>query len=122
MQVSTVIDRFMTGTYTVTRMAADSYVDGLKVDGSTSTFTIRAGVQPATSQEIQMLPEGARTEETLTVYTSTALKTGGEGAATERDRISIDGGVWDVKAVQTWRPFPAVTETLYQCLVQAVAQ
>jgi hypothetical protein len=101
-------------------MASDAYVDGIAVPGSTSTFDIKATVAPATGQDVMILPEGNRTEETRMVYTATQLKGGGEGSATERDQVTIDGGAWEVKAVQTWRPFPGVTETLYQCLVQAV--
>ncbi len=98
MNLSNVIASLATGTYTVTRWAADSYdTNGVLVKGATSTLSVLACVQPLTGRDLQRLPEGRRTREGKAVYTATALRV--EPVA---DRISIDGETYEVESVRVW--------------------
>lgn len=88
-----------TGTYTVTRTAANTLLLGRAVAGSTSTFSIVAVVQPyAGGRKMLPLPEGVRAEETKHIHTATALRT--TDSAGEADSISIDGTTYRVWAVE----------------------
>lgn len=71
-----------------------------------STFSIIASVQPVAGRELQMLPEGEHGDEALLVITETELRTRRSG--NDPDRISIDGELWRVVHVETWRSFGAV--------------
>lgn len=97
------ISSFSTGTYTVTRRAAGTYVDGVLVLGSSSTFTIDACVQPATGRQIRVLPEGQRSDETIAIWTTTALRT--RDAAGAADEISYKGVTFVVANVKQWEAF-----------------
>lgn len=99
MGLSDVISTFATGTYTVTRRAASTYSNGVRVAGSTSTLSITASVQPVTGRELERLPEGMRTTEVVKLYTTTALRTADSG---DPDHISIDGETYEVQLVERW--------------------
>lgn len=88
--------------YTVTRYAAGSYVSGRWVDGSTSTLTIRASVQPATSDQLRRLPEALRTRAAMGVITTTEVRTADEATGTPADTISIDGEDWEIQQVDAF--------------------
>jgi hypothetical protein len=94
------ITTFATGTYTVTRTAADTYTNGVKVAGATSNVSIVASVQPLSGRDLQVLPEGQRADETLVLYTATQLFTRTPSQAP--DSISIDGSTYEVFKVETW--------------------
>lgn len=108
------ISRFATGTYTVTRRTASTYVAGRAVAGSSSTLTITASVQPASGRELERLPEGRRAKETRVLYTTTPLYVGGQGAAYEADRIAIGGATWEVQHVEAWPAAGGYTRALVQ--------
>lgn len=99
--LSSVIDRFITGTYTVTRAAQETYdAAGNKVDGSETTFNIDAAIQPVTGRDLAQLPEGQRADETRLVLTKTELRTRLPGNAP--DVITVGGETWTVFRVQRW--------------------
>lgn len=98
--VDSAINALASGTYTVTRYGAGSYSNGGATLGSSSTFTIRASVQPATGRELQRLPEGERVRDWLAIWTPTLLRT--QEGSSAPDRISIDGYTYEVAIVDDW--------------------
>lgn len=100
-----VIDALETGTYTVTRKPAGSYVAGVWTKGQPSqtlTFSIVASIQPASGKELLRLPEGRRTEETRVVYSKTELQPGGQAQPFSADLLTIGGESWEVQNVMPW--------------------
>lgn len=97
MDLSSVIADFASS-YTVTR-TTDNTIDssGYAVEGTTSTLTISAVVQPLSGRELRRLDDGQRTTERLEVHTTTQLKVQGEP-----DKISIDGKSWQVESLENW--------------------
>lgn len=88
---------------TVTRYAGGSKVNGKWVEGTPSTFTINASVQPLTPKEIELLPEGRRASgENYKLYAdpSPILKTvsGDENP----DKISIYSQDFEVFSIERW--------------------
>lgn len=65
-------------TFFYTRTATGSYsaTTGKWTDGSTTTTSTTGNIQPAGQKDLQMLPEGERTSETIVVVTDTALALG----------------------------------------------
>lgn len=121
MDVQGLIESFLTGTYTVTRVSGIAYVNGRASAGSTSTLSIDASVHPAAGNDLLRLPEGQRTIETRIVFTTTELKEGSEGSTYKADKVSIDGALWEVQTVESWRPDPGTDAPYFRCIVQAVA-
>lgn len=98
MTLAFVIADLATGSYTVTRRAADTYdANGVRVLGATSTFAVVACVQPVLGRELQRLPEARRTREAKALWTQTALQ-----AQPVADRVTIDGEAYEVDSVQRW--------------------
>lgn len=102
-----------TGTYTVTRTAAGTRVLGRYTPGATSTFTILAGIEPATGRQLRDLPEGRRGDETICIYATDELKT--TTPTTDPDVVTYRGEPWTVVQVKVWEGFG---ETHYECLAQ----
>lgn len=93
MSLGLVIAAFNTGTYTVTRTGADSYTDGVRTVGSTSTFSIDASIQPMSGRDLKAaLAEGRRAEDVRTVWTKTAALV----ADPNPDKIAIGTETWEV--------------------------
>jgi hypothetical protein len=103
---------FQTGTYTVTRTVAGSYVQGRYVPGGTTTLNVDASVQPITGRDLLALPEGQRTEEMRVVFAKTELRT--RGPSNDPDRLTIDGEAWEVRNVERWQ---GLAETHYRAVV-----
>lgn len=66
---------------------------GQFVSGASTDTTIYASVQPASAEEMALLPEGERTREGVRFYTTTELRTASQSGATLADRLRVDG-VW----------------------------
>lgn len=97
---------------TVTRRAASTYTAGRLDTPSTSTFGIAASVQPTSGKDLQRLPEGSRTAETRTVYTSTELRC--QTAAQAPDLLTLEGESWEVQTAENWGSVGAY----WKCIVQ----
>ena len=111
--LSDVVDAFATGTYQVTRYSPSSYgTDGRLQPSAVSTFYVDASVQPATGRDLQRLPEGTRTTETLAVFSSTELKV--QSPAQAPDVITVGAFSYEVKSAEQWGDVGAY----WKCLAQ----
>lgn len=82
-------------TITGTRPATGSYVDGVWTAGADAALSIEASVNPSTAQELQLLPEGRRTDGAYTLCTETEVLEG--------DVFSIYGDDHEVIRRQVWQ-------------------
>lgn len=89
-----------TGSYELRRRAAPTtYVNGRRVDPAMVSSTITGAVQPASGSDVQRLPEGVSSDETLVIFTTTSLY----GALTgEPDRVVVGGVEYQVAKVEPW--------------------
>ena len=78
-------------TLTVTRYTAGSYddVDGVFVDGSTSTFTIDAEVQPGNGADLERLAEGQRLDWVKAILCGEELIASDKNTGIRGDRMVI---------------------------------
>lgn len=97
--MSDVIDLLESGTYMVTRPAGETFVDGVAVPGTPTTFPITASIQPLGGLEIQRLPDGFRNGEAKSCFTSTKLRT---LDATMPDAVLVDGLQFQVQSCEDW--------------------
>jgi hypothetical protein len=98
------IDSFSTGPYVGTRTQTSGVHNGREVPGKKTKFTVDiACVQPAGGRDLLRLPEERRATETRVMFTKTPLQVGGQGAALEADRITLeDGKLWEIQSVESW--------------------
>jgi len=86
---------------TVTRQdTAVTFVNGRAVQAPTSTFTIRASVQPTTPDDLQELPELERSTESIMLLSETELFTTRQNGSQAADLIEYRGVQWKVIMVE----------------------
>ena len=63
-------------------------------------FKIRASVQPSSPKELEDVPENRRSKSSITIYSTTLLKT--VSPETQPDRLTWHGDVYEVIKVEEW--------------------
>lgn len=86
-----------------TRFAAGTRTNGHWVEGSTSTLSFQASVQPLGSEEMSLVPEGRRDTARFALFTDFRLRTADDEGGTNADRVTIDGEEYEVFAVDIWQ-------------------
>lgn len=101
------------GGYVVTRTVNAGYdaTTGDTIDGATSTLTIDAVVEPSAGRRLIGREEGRHTEDTIAIYTETALLVGSSGH--QPDTLVFLGEVYEVLRVDG--PFHLGGDTHYEC-------
>jgi len=85
--------------FTVKRTIPGAYVDGVFVEGSETTFTIQASIQPLSDIDLVAVPEGRRASDMVKAYTDTSLHSqGDQGSGQSPDRIVWLGEDYEVSA------------------------
>ncbi len=88
---------------TVRRPAAGSYVNGRWVEaGQPTELTVKASVQPASTEELETLPEARRTQGVYKLYSSTRFQSVQENA-NNPDIVVIDNDDYEVMSCQPWQ-------------------
>lgn len=120
------ITSFRTHTLTVTRPKPFTIVNGYPVQGewiteqididgnviildpphfeasASTTFTIKASVQPVSGKDLVFMPEGMSVNDVNVIFSDTQLNTANEAAKTLPDEVEIDGRVFVVFHVEKW--------------------
>ncbi len=115
---SCVIDELKTGTYTVTRITAETKVLGRRVAGTPSTFPIDAIITPITGHVLLTLLEGIEWATAVkSVITTTALLV--RTSTQQPDQVTIKGELWEVFQSADWEPVFSGDEQgdHHECLV-----
>lgn len=90
-------------TVTVTRYGAPTLVRG-QPQFSTTTFDITdANVQPASKDDLMMLPEGQRDRDVQIMFTTQTLQASGKINNGKGDRISYNSKVYEVVFTNEYR-------------------
>lgn len=84
-------------TLTVTRTATPSMAYGRPTSASTSSVTAVASVQPLSSKELLLLPEGLRARGVRKVFTATRLL-----VQPMPDRFTYQSDLWEVIDERDW--------------------
>ncbi len=103
MNTAALVQRFSTGTYTVTRRArSTTSTRGVVDEGATTTLAIVGSASPAKGADLLKLPEGRSTDESRVVFTTTRLYVGEPSEAYEADRVTISGIVYELVHLERW--------------------
>lgn len=88
---------------TILRAAADTYAGGVRTAGTRSPISTTGSIQPAKPSDIQRLPEGVRSRETVAVFAPVPLRQADDRAGTVADRVQrADGRIYEVADVDEW--------------------
>jgi len=88
--------------FCVERRDAGQVINGRHVRAEPRTFKGQGAVQNSDADTIAMLPEGVRTDDVITIWTTTELRTA-EDDKHEADKVTVRGVVWEVQQVKTWQ-------------------
>ena len=90
-------------TFTVIRRAAGNYVDGIWVEGDPTEMEIKASAQPLRPEQVNLLPEGRRTDQAFKIYTDTELLVASSEDAQNSDLIVIESENFEIIAVAPFK-------------------
>lgn len=82
-------------TVTGTRLGAGSYVNGVWTPSVPVALSIESSVQPASENQLLLLPEGRRTDGAYALRSESEIR--------EKDVFSIYGNDHEVLRVQVWQ-------------------
>lgn len=85
---------------TVHRTSVGSYTKGVYTDGSHSTEVIQASVQPASPNDMIVLPEGQRNAKAFRLYTTAVLRLVTD---CNPDRVVLFNEEYEVVRAEPWR-------------------
>ena len=100
--VSEALDTDTSQIITVERTAAGSYVDGLYVKGSTSTFKTLASVQQPTPKQLEILPEGEKDKDTKLFISKKPILTTNDEAGLIADLVMYKGQQYKIISSADW--------------------
>jgi len=98
--------------FVIRRKVAGTYVNGLWVEGGFTNITILASVQPLNGEQLEMLPEGRRTTQSVKIYTDTKLQT---VTSANPDILLAFGDEFEVITVEPWQ---SNVISHYKCIAQ----
>lgn len=84
----------------IKRFTDGEFVNGFWQEGAQESFMIMASVQPTTGEDLESLPEGRRTSQSLRLYTDTLLKTVHDK---NPDKVTLFGNDFEVMTVEPWQ-------------------
>lgn len=113
MSLASVIAKWRTGTYVVTRESI-TFSDGFGIPGAPTVFNIDASVQPQPGRSLVDNGEGRMVAAKLWVWTLTELKL--ETATTSPDVITIDG----IKYRAVEANYFGILSNHWRCIVEKV--
>lgn len=85
----------------VIRKGEGAYIDGIWQDGIESNFIIRASVHPTPARVLETLPEGYRTSDSFTLYTTTRLISA-ENNTNNPDSVILYDNNYLVAQIKRW--------------------
>jgi len=92
---------FNSKVFTVKRYPPVSIVNGVFQNATPNNLSITGTAQPATAEQIALLPEGRRVNGVMVVFTSTMLQTAEENSH-NADIVVINGLDYEVVLVKKW--------------------
>lgn len=88
---------------TVTRARkTGEYVNGFWAGGKTTTFSLKASVQPLNPKEMQLLGGGDRLVGAVKFYSEEQLSVGDEKGLLQGDIVTVGSEKYEIRQVEEW--------------------
>ena|ERR1051325_12214126 len=98
----TLISRFMTNTYVVTRRGPGTYVHGIYEPGTEETIEVLGSLQPLSPRELKLPEEGTRLKQYFKFYTDQPILPVNTKTLAGSDLVTVDGETFKVMSVESW--------------------
>lgn len=79
------------------------YVDGIYQPGQDVERTARYSVQPASPQDMEMLPEGRRTNQSFALFGDERIRPADDSEGTNAEQVVIDGERYECMRSEPWQ-------------------
>lgn len=99
----TLVGRFLTGQYVVTRSGPGGYARGRWVPGPTEKITVSGSMQPKSARELKLPEEGNRIKQFWAFYTDARIVTGNPATLADADYVTINGEQYRAMAPLQWQ-------------------
>ncbi len=101
--MTSLVNSFATGTYTVTRMEGKgTFVDGNYIPGKTCLLKVLGSLQPTLGKDLLVIEELYRVRQTFALFTNKELKTAKECGLKNADRVCIKNEPFVVMTTERW--------------------
>ncbi len=97
------IDRFMTDTYSVTRNTSGTYDKGFYVPGPKECIQVEGSMQPTNARELKLPEEGNRLKQYWKFYTDKPILTNNTRTLANSDIVVVNGDTYKVMSVEPWQ-------------------
>lgn len=97
------IQRFMTGEYTVMRSGPGQYVKGRYRRGEIETITVMGSLQPTTARELKLPEEGNRLRQYWQFFTDKPVVTDNTATLARGDQVVINGETYRAMSLTSWQ-------------------
>lgn len=98
----TLVGRFLTGEYKVTRYGAGGYSMGRYVKGCKEEITVAGSMQPTTGRNLKMPEEGNRLRQYFKFYTDEKILINSMATLSNGDEVEIDGDKFRAMDATPW--------------------
>jgi len=89
---------------TLRRYSAGSYVDGVWVDGLATDTTVQASVQPLSTSDFRLLPEGDRGKKSWKIFSNFELSMGNDDGI-KADEIIVNNILYRISSPDDYHFF-----------------
>lgn len=96
------IGRFLTDDYSVTRMKKGTYIRGRYVPGEQETITVAGSLQPTNARELKLPEEGNRIKQYWKFYTDEPVLVSSPKTLADSDHIMVNGESYRAMSLTTW--------------------
>lgn len=100
--MTSLVERFLTGSYTISRKGPGFYKDGFYQPGRDQAVTVRGSLQPLSPREIKFVEEGDRLKQLFKMYSDAPLLVDNTKTLAGADRVYINGERYKVISVENW--------------------
>lgn len=103
--MSTIVERFLTDEFKITRPGPGKYVKGRYQPGEPETLLVYGSLQPLGPRELKLLTEGDRFKQVYRFYTDQPLLSQDSTNLSNSERLTINGDRYRVISVESWVKF-----------------
>ena len=112
----TLIEHFLTGSYTIRRRTPGYYKEGIYHGGPDEEIQVRGSMQPVNARELKIVSEGVRLKQYYKFYTDAPILAINTKTLANADVVEINGETFKVMSVENWlgTAFPYFKSIIYR--------
>lgn len=97
-----IVRRFKTGIYSVSRPGQGTYQDGTYISGPMENIHVVGSLQPTNARELKIEEEGTRLKQYYIMYSDDPILVSNTKNLADSDRVTINRETFKVLSVEHW--------------------